>query len=484
MRKLLILFFVLSASFAKAQTTVSGNQYGVWLKSSSPYQVAGNITVPYGDTLFIEAGVTVTFTSYYKFTINGVLIAEGEVSDSVLFTPENRTTGWGGLRFENGSGVSILNYCRIEFGKTAATDYPDIHGGGAALINTDVQFSHCLFYGNDATGDSDGMGGAIYAINAGSATQIRNSVFTDNHAFGEGGAIKFSAGVQPLIDSCFFSGNNSLYGGGAISFYSTSNAKITNTVFADNYTEYSSGGAVNTLGVGNTLAFGNCVFYNNEARHGDGGAVNLAYAEAAFVNTIIYTNQGMYSDDLNLDFDGYADIYYSDASLPDGANGSNNFYSEPQFTDADNLDFTLTPHSPCIDAGTNTFTIWGDTLVNITNYYGSGADVGAYEYFPTQSVDEESPSRFTLEQNYPNPFSKGAGGSPTTIISYSIPKGTNVKLNVYNLLGEKVAVLINKREAKGKHSVVFNAENLPSGIYIYELRTNDFVQSGKMILLR
>ncbi len=491
MRNLLVLFFLISISFVSAQTSVSGNQSGVWSKASSPYIVTGNITVPYGDTLFVKAGVKISFSDYFKFTVKGVLLAHGEVSDSILFTNDNHSVGWGGLRFENSSGVSVLEFCRLEYGKTAASAYPDNHGGAAALINTDVKFFHCLFLSNDATGDSDGMGGAIYAINAGSDTRFSNSVFMNNHAYGEGGAIKFSAGVKPAIDSCSFIGNNCLYGGGAISFYSTTLPKITNTVFADNYTEYSNGGAVNTLGAGNTPAFGNCVFYGNEARHGDGGAINLAYAQATFVNTIIYDNNGMYSDDLNLDFDGYADIYYSDAALPDGATGSNNFYADPQFSDADNLDFSLTPHSPCIDAGTNIFLVGSDTLVNITNYYGTNPDVGAYEYFPPQGVNNETPLVFSLKQNYPNPVSKNSTANSATIIEYSIPaiangteRQSHVSLTVYDLLGREIAELFNGYQTSGTHKAVFDAEKLPAGIYIYRLQVGKLSATKKMILLK
>ncbi len=85
---------------------------------------------------------------------------------------------------------------------------------------------------------------------------------------------------------------------------------------------------------------------------------------------------------------------------------------------------------------------------------------------------------FSLSQNYPNPF------NPSTEINYSIPKPGIVKLTVYNSLGQKLAVLVNKYQQGGKHSINFNAKNLASGIYFYRLQSGSFIQAKKMILLK
>lgn len=88
------------------------------------------------------------------------------------------------------------------------------------------------------------------------------------------------------------------------------------------------------------------------------------------------------------------------------------------------------------------------------------------------------PGEFALEQNYPNPF------NPSTSIRYSTPKETSVKLEVYSIVGEKVATLVDQKQAAGLHSVQFEPSNLGSGFYVYKLTTNEASLSKKMMLVR
>ncbi|MCU7493988.1 MAG: T9SS type A sorting domain-containing protein [Ignavibacteria bacterium] len=85
---------------------------------------------------------------------------------------------------------------------------------------------------------------------------------------------------------------------------------------------------------------------------------------------------------------------------------------------------------------------------------------------------------YELKQNYPNPF------NPSTLISYELPHEGRVTLRVYDLMGREVATLVNGFQAKGKYRKEFSGKNLTSGIYFYELRTDDFVSARKMLLLK
>ncbi len=109
---------------------------------------------------------------------------------------------------------------------------------------------------------------------------------------------------------------------------------------------------------------------------------------------------------------------------------------------------------------------------------------GEFKYSDVVSVDLGSFTKFALKQNYPNPFSKGSGGNPTTEISFDVPKESNVKLSVYNSLGQKVADLVNEKLSSGTHRVKFDGSNLTSGIYFYKMESGGFTDIKKMILMK
>ena len=85
---------------------------------------------------------------------------------------------------------------------------------------------------------------------------------------------------------------------------------------------------------------------------------------------------------------------------------------------------------------------------------------------------------YSLLQNYPNPF------NPTTTISYQIKERGLVQLKVYNLLGKEIVTIVKQEQAQGNYSVKFDGSNLPSGVYVYSLRVNEFNGNKKMILLK
>lgn len=109
-----------------------------------------------------------------------------------------------------------------------------------------------------------------------------------------------------------------------------------------------------------------------------------------------------------------------------------------------------------------------------------------WEQWVTSVETKESkmvPAEFTLNQNYPNPF------NPSTEISFNLKKDGQVKLGIYNVLGQKVATLIDKEMAAGAHRITWNATNdsgqqMPSGVYYYRLESGSQKATRKMLLLR
>ena len=100
------------------------------------------------------------------------------------------------------------------------------------------------------------------------------------------------------------------------------------------------------------------------------------------------------------------------------------------------------------------------------------------EYRPQKQTEPVNTIDFALIANYPNPF------NPTTTIEYSIPEASFVELKIYDILGGEVASLVKENKPSGKHSVKFNASNLPSGIYFYRIVSGNFTATKKLILLK
>lgn len=110
-------------------------------------------------------------------------------------------------------------------------------------------------------------------------------------------------------------------------------------------------------------------------------------------------------------------------------------------------------------------------IFKVTFEAAEGSVVGTEE-------DRNLPGTFTLAQNYPNPF------NPTTQISYTLNESGPVTLKVYDILGKELATLVNEFQNSGQHQVTFNAENIPSGVYIYRIKFGNRLESRKMLLIK
>lgn len=88
------------------------------------------------------------------------------------------------------------------------------------------------------------------------------------------------------------------------------------------------------------------------------------------------------------------------------------------------------------------------------------------------------PAEFSLAQNFPNPF------NPSTVIRYGLPQQSHVSLDVFNVIGQKVASLVNENQEAGYHEVHFSGSSLPSGVYFYRLTAGEFVRTLKMVLAK
>jgi len=117
---------------------------------------------------------------------------------------------------------------------------------------------------------------------------------------------------------------------------------------------------------------------------------------------------------------------------------------------------------------------------DLTNHYSdySNEVVSRTEPMNKKSVEEIVINEYKLDQNYPNPF------NPITKISYSIKEEGLVTLKIYDILGKEIATLVNENKAAGNYEIIFNASDLPSGMYIYKIQSGSFTDAKKMLLTK
>ena len=136
--------------------------------------------------------------------------------------------------------------------------------------------------------------------------------------------------------------------------------------------------------------------------------------------------------------------------------------------------------SPCIDAGDPSIF---DYLLDCNwGLGGQRSDMGAYggQAIPTDIMEEHPPiipMACGLLQNYPNPF------NASTIIRYSLPEGSSIKIDIYNILGQQVCTLFEGHQWAGTHSILWQPQNLSSGIYFARLKAGRQSSSVVMMLL-
>jgi len=153
-------------------------------------------------------------------------------------------------------------------------------------------------------------------------------------------------------------------------------------------------------------------------------------------------------------------------STVENFSASNSITAGPNFKIINGGDATLTSKTVTLNPGCSI--LRGGKLQIISSNMAVGVE----------SENEVITDAFLLHQNYPNPF------NPSTIIKYQIPTESLTSLKVFDILGKEVAILVNEKKQPGVYEVNFNASELSSGIYFYQLKCRQFKQIRKMILMR
>jgi len=397
-------------------------------------------------------------------------------SNSISYNTAHQSGGGIGLHF--GSMPTISN-------NVISNNTADRHGGGIYCTEN----SNPLITSNQITGnEADSVGGGVSCRY--SFPTIQYNVIDSNISnAGGGGGICISYSSSPLVKSndityCQANGNS---GGGGILIVYGSNAIIENNTISHNSCELGGGGILGFVGC-SPYILGNTV-KDNIAGGGGGGLCFQTTTSTVKSNLIQYNTSGAgagiwsaWSDQSVIDSNDILEnngdgIFCKEGSTP--LINRNNICGNKGYG-VRNIDPSVT-----VNAKHN----WWDHQSGPGGFGpGTGDSVSAFvDYDPwltnpitnvESEYDKAMATDFVLFQNYPNPF------NPSTTISYSIPVNTHIALKVYNVLGKEVLTFINEEQEAGFYEINFDAAELSSGIYLYQLKTGDFIKTKKMILLK
>lgn len=481
-------------------------------------------------------------TSHIENTIiDGTWFADQDTASIVSFNNgEDSNSVLCGLTLQNGSGTYAVvpDYHDFRFGGAITID-----NSGATIRKNIINNCYCIsnswmnagaaidcfelpesktiiiednsILNNEASGGNRGFGGAIQceAINGNliiNKNIIRNnSLNGDQLTGGAGVCVLYSNSDNITISNNYINKNYSKSKAtsvaGGIYVVDTKIVKIFNNIISENncLSSYSLGGGIE---IGNWSANSdvkiakaeiiNNTIVNNSVKR-EGGGIYLLNIEAEIMNNIIRSNNAPVNKQLSFTSMPTLPIV-SFSNIEGGFEGEGNIDSDPMFCDS-SMCILPFEESLCIDAG-NPKPIYNDrdndplypargTLRNDMGAFGGPhsrwAEMIIIPDDPTsvKGYFEIIPEEYSLEQNYPNPF------NPSTTIKYQIPKQvrddiTNVSLKIYDILGREVATLVNEKQKPGFYEVLFNPNDLASGIYFYKLQAGEFIQTKKMLMIK
>ena len=522
----------------------AGNVSGTWTLSNSPYHINGEITIPNSETLIIEPGVEIVFTGHYKLNVQGRLLAVGTNKDTIRFTAEDKSTGWHGIRFTdtpNSNDTSKIIYCSIRYGNANTGSGVDRCGGAIMIKDFDkVLISNSLIDSNKQSGDGwdppEGDGG-IWVYHA--SPIISNNTFSNNYSASKSSALGFVDCPNPKILNNTFVNNIGVFG--AVAFVNNSNGLLSGNFISNNIATYAAGGILidcslvpgftnprveNNIIVHNYSPIGggilcydnaNPVLINNTIafNSGDnGGGICFGNSDPILINNILFGNSATSAGHQVFIMDNGSDPIFLYNDVQGGKDGfagtgagtnytglyENNIDDDPSFRDTTSEDYSLLVYSHCIGAGIDSLEVEGKWYcapefcfmgIPRPSPETSRPDIGACEslldspLFVDVRQETINPSEYTLFQNYPNPF------NPSTKIKYGVKSREYVSLKVYNILGNEVVTLVNEEKPAGTYEVIWNAANLPSGVYFYQLKVSpatggagNYTATKKLLLLK
>lgn len=425
----------------------------------------------YGNSAYFGGGVYCTYSGSNTMITNNV-ISENDrygiylyASNPIIENNEILSNEEDGLHCRNISNPTVRNN----------------HFDGNEIYAIRLEQSHPVIIGCRIENSRVG----IYGRKSNAEITL-DTIFNNSSTSSPSGGIYFYDS-SPTISYCVIYSNSSDDGGG-IGFFDVTNGKILHNLVYNNISYESGGGLL--LWESSAEVINNTICSNMATICG--GGIYCYSSSPVIRNSILYFNEAPESPQLCLEYGSAPDITYSDLQVDWPGDG--NINADPLFRDRFNGDLHLMEidscgyqyNSPCIDAGDPLF---HDSVLSCELGLGTNrSDMGAYGGNKLAvDVDNDTanilPGRNVLSQNYPNPF------NPATTIHFALPRASDVKLVIYNILGQRVITLVDEKLSPGEYDVVWNGNDghgraVSSGVYFYRIEAAEFVNSKKMLLLK
>lgn len=506
------LFFLLSLSSVAQSSyyvSTSGSNTNNGLTPQTAFATLQHAAdmVSAGDSVLVLAGSYVGFDIRTDGNQNSPIVFKA-IENNVVIDERNSVTP-DGINIENTSwividGFEVKDQPRAGI-RVAVSDFITIKNN---FCHNNYRWGIFTGFTDDITIENNSCSFStdehgIYVSNSSDRPIIRNNHSFNNNGCGIHMNGDISLGGDGIISNAIVEGNiihdNGLGGGSAINMDGVQSSKIFNNLI---YNNHATGIAMYQIDGGD--ASKNNKVYNNTVIQPSDGRWCIISVDGSTGNTLynnILINHHSFRGSIALDAASMAgfvsdyNILVNRLSDDDGSSNmtldqwqalgydTHSMIADPEnqiFVDYANSNYHLLQSAQAVNAGTNlVFPIVFEDLDNVPRPQGNGFDIGSYEYNSITSVEESvPPSEFTLSQNFPNPF------NPTTTIEYQIAKLVYVELKVFNVLGNEVAAIVNEYKLAGKYEATFDASNLPSGVYIYQLNAGNYFLSRKMLLIK